>query len=261
VKIKLLLPILFLFFSVQVFGQGFALDRVVDNAGLLSLSEKNELASMMNSIASSYNFDLVIVTETSIGNRSPMQYADDFFDYNGYGLGEDRDGCLFLQVTGSRDMWFSTSGRGEKVLNSYAYQKLESDTVKYLSDGNSYAAFRAFILAWDEFLELDTKWGRSYNFFYRWNLVLVIIAWLVAFGIGCLIVHNWKQGMNTAMPKTQAVAYIIPGSLNFTVKNDRFLYSTITKIRRETPNSSGGGRVGSHMSASGRSHGGGGRKY
>jgi uncharacterized protein len=256
VKKKLLmLPILLLFFSVQVFAR----DRIVDNAGLLSASEKNDLTRLMDAIASAYNFDLVIVTETGIGNISPMDYADDFFDYNGYGLGSDRDGCLFLQVTGSRDFWFSTSGRGITILNQYAYQKLESATIEFLREGNSYAAFRAFILAWEEFLGLEAK-GRSYNFFYQWNIVLVLIAWLAALVIGCLIVHIWKQGMNTAMPQTQAAAYITPGSLNFTVKKENFLYSTITKIKRETQSSSSGGG-GTHTSSSGRSHGGGGRKY
>jgi uncharacterized protein len=155
-------------------------------------------------------------------------------------------------------MWFSTSGRGINILNPYALQKLESETAKHLSQGNSYAAYRAFILAWDQFLSLEAK-GRSYNFFYQWNLVLVLIAWLVAFGIGFFIVQIWKKGMNTALSQTQAAAYIVPGSLNFTAKNDRFLYSTVTKIKRQTESSTSGGGV--HTSSSGRSHGGGGRKY
>jgi uncharacterized protein len=254
----LLLPILFLVFSYQVFGEGFAPDRIVDNAGLLSPSQKNELSGLMDSIAAAYNFDLIIVTETRIGDISPMKYADDFFDYNGYGLGNNRDGCIFLRVMGNRDYWFSTSGRGINILNLYAFYKLESDTGKYLGQDNYYAAFRAFILAWDEFLELDAK-GRSYNFFYRYNLVLMIIVWLVAFGIGLIVVSVWKRGMNTALPKTQASAYIIPGSLNFTTQKDSFLYSTVTKTKRQTQSSSSG-RVATHTSSSGRSHGGGGGK-
>jgi uncharacterized protein len=257
VKIRLLLlPILFLFFSVQ----GFALDRIVDNAGLLSDAEKNELARLIDSIAAAYNFDLVIVTETSIGDISPMKYADDFFDYNGYGLGSDRDGCIFLRVMGSRDYWFSSSGRGINILNPYAFNKLESDTGKYLGQDNYYAAFHAFILAWDEFLGLDAQGGRSYNFFYKNNLVLVLISWLIAFVIALSVVSVWKNGMNTAMPKTQASAYIIPGSLNFTTQKDSFLYSTVTKTKRQAQSPSSSGRVATHASSSGRSHGGGGGK-
>jgi uncharacterized protein len=252
----LLLPILFLFFSVQV----IALDRIVDNAGLLNASQKNELSSLIDSIAAAYDFDLVIVTETSIGNISPMNYADNFFDNNGYGLGSDRDGCIFLRVMGSRDYWFSTSGRGITILNPYAFNRLESDTGKYLGQDNYYAAFLAFIFAWDEFLDLDAQGGRSYNFFYKNNLVLVLISWLIAFGIGLIVVSTWKRGMNTALPKTQAAAYIIPGSLGFTAKNDSFLYSTVTKTKREAQSSSSSGRVATHTSSSGRSHGGGGGK-
>jgi uncharacterized protein len=249
-----------LFFTVQIFSEGSGPDRIVDNAGILSVSQKNDLISLIDTIAAAYNFDLVIVTETSIVDKSPMQYADDFFDYNGYGMGNGRDGCLFLQVTGSRDMWISTSGRGINVLNPYAYNKLESETVKLLRAGNSYAAFRAFILAWDEFLGLEAQGGRSYNFFYKNNLVLVLISWLIAFVIGLIVVSVWKHGMNTALPKTQAIAYIIPESLNFTTQKDSFLYSTVTKTKRQTQSSSSG-RVATHTSSSGRSHGGGGKKY
>ena len=255
-KIKLLcvfLPVLLFFFSGPAFGR----DRIVDNAGLLSAKEKEELQKMTDFIASSYNFDLVIVTEKNIGSARPMDYADDFFDYNGYGKGEDRDGCLFLHVTESRDYWFSTSGKGIGILNPSAFNKLEAGTVAHLRNNDPAAAYRAFILDWEEFLVLDAK-GRHYNFFYQWNIILVSAAWLLALVIGFIIVQIWKARMNTAFLQTQAAAYMVPGSLAFSEKKDRFLYSTVSKTRRQTANSSGGGI---HTSSSGRSHGGGGGKY
>jgi uncharacterized protein len=233
--------------------------RVVDNAGLLSNTEKADLERRIAEIASKYSFDLVIVTENSTGGIKPMDYADDFFDYNGYGLGEDRDGCLFLQVTATRDYWFSTSGRGIKILNSTAYGKLESDVLNFLSSDDPAGAYLAYINAWEEFLVLDAK-GRSYNFFHRWNAVLVIIAWVISFLIGFVVVQSWKAQMNTALPKKEADPYMVPGSLAFTVQQERFLYSAVTKTKRaEASSSSGGG--GRHISSSGRSHGGGGGKY
>jgi uncharacterized protein len=249
------LPILFLFFSVQ----GFALDRIVDNAGRLSDSEKNELSSLIDSVSTKYNFDLVIVTETSIlgRNKSPMEYADDFFDKNGYGLGKNRDGCIFLRVVNSRDYWFSTSGRGIKILNPTALGHMESATGKYLTGNNFYAASRAYIQAWDKFLDLEAK-GRKFNFFYRWNILLVLISWLVSLGIGYIIVSIWKQGMNTALLKTQAGAYVIPGSFNFTAKKDSFLCSKVEKNKKESLQDSLSALKDIHTGSSGRSHGGGG---
>jgi len=248
-------------FSLTVFvvilaGSSFALERIVDNAGILSAAQKGHLENYAASVAMIYNFDLVIVTERSIGNMNPMVYADNFFDYNGYG----QNGCLFLQVTGSRDYWFSTSGRGIEILNSTAEGKLETDTVKFLRESNYYEAYMAFLKNWELFLSLNAQGGRTYNFFYRWNLVLVAAAWLIALAIGFIIVQVWKAGMNTAIPQRAAAAYVIPGSLVFRVKKDSFLYSTVSKVRRQTQTTSSGGG-GMHTGSSGRSHGGFGGKY
>jgi len=236
-------------------GPAFAQERIVDNAGILSASQKEDLQRLTGSIFQTYKFDLVIVTERDIGRTSPMVYADDYYDYNGYGP----DGCLFLQVTGSRDYWISTSGAGMEILNDYAFGKLERDIVKFLSAGNNYDAYLAFIQDWELFLSLDRNY-RSYNFFYEWNYVLVAVSWVVAFLIGLIVVQVWKKGMNTALPQRAAAGYIVPGSLVFRVRKDDFLYSTVTRTQRQTESgSSGGGGI--HTGSSGRSHGGGGGRY
>ena len=248
--------VVFLSMLVVILAESaFAQERIVDNAGLLSIDQKENLRRLTNSISQTHNFDLVIVTERDIGNTSPMVYADDYFDNNGYG----QNGCLLLQVTGSRDYWISTSGSGIKILNDYAFSKLEADTVRFLSEGNNYEAYLAFIQDWDLFLGLDNNY-RSYNFFYEWNAVLVAICWVIAFVIGLVVVQVWKKGMNTAIPQRAASAYVVPGSLAFKVKADNFLYSTVTRTRRQTQqNSLGGGGI--HTGSSGRSHGGGGGRY
>ncbi|WP_461256310.1 TPM domain-containing protein [Treponema sp. R80B11-R83G3] len=252
--IKLFLTAMIVFFASSVFAQ----ERVVDNANILSSWEKDNLKSLISSISSMYDFDLVIVTENDIGAASPMAYADDFFDYKGYGLGQDRDGCLFLLVTGSRDYWFSTSGTGIKIYTSTAIQKLKDDIVKLLRKGSYYDAFQAFLNDSKEFLALNARGGRSYNFFHRWNYVSVLVAWLASLLIGFMVVQSWKRKMNTALPQTQAAAYVVPGSLAFNVKTETFLYSIVNKSARSDDNSRGGG---SHTSSSGRSHGGGGGRY
>jgi len=250
-----LLAVSFLFLSFPLFAQR----RVIDNAGLLSGSEISALESLAAQIALTYNFDLVILTETSIGGASPMNYADDYFDYNGYGRGSDRDGCLFLQVTGTRDYRFSTSGRGKRILNSTAYNKLESDVVSFLRNDDPAGAYRAFIVDWDEFLALDA-YSNSDNFVTEHALWFYIGAWVVSLIIALVAVNIMKAKLNTVRLKTEADRFIIPGSLGFTLRQDSFLYSAVTKSERADSSSSGGGS-GSHISSSGRSHGGGGGRY
>jgi len=246
---KFCLTFLLVFFAIPAFAQ----EKIVDNAGLLSPQEKASLTELVTSITSTYNFDLVIVTETNIGEYSTVDYADSFFDYYGYGLGQDRDGCIFLQVTESRDYSFRTTARGMAILNNTAFNKLENSTVKFLSAGNYYEAYRAFLLNWEEFLSLEER-NRSYNFFHQWNALLVIISWLLSLAIGFIVVQTWKAQMNTAIQQTQAAAYVVPNSLSFKEKKDSFLYSTVTKIKRPDPPSSSGGvtRSGSSGGHSGR---------
>ena len=251
IKLKLFLLILILFSAIPVFAK----ERIIDNAGLLSSSQKASLNSKINSISEQYKFDLVIVTERNIESGvSFINYAEEFFFNNDYGFGQNKDGCLLLQVNAARDYSISNFGRSRNILNDYAFNKLESDIVKHLGEGNTYAAYSSFLDNWEEFLILDTKWSRSYNFFHQWNAVLVIIAWAIALAIGFITVHSWKSSMNTAIKKTQASSYIVPGSITYSVKNDSFLYSTVTKTPRQTDNnSSGAGR--NITSTSGRSTG------
>ena len=248
-----------IFFSVISFSAPlFAKDRLADNAGLLSPSQASELREKLDRVSETYNFDLVIVTETDIGNTRPMNYADDFFDYNGYGFGEDFDGCLFLQVTESRDYWFSTCGRGIDMVNATAYEELDSNVLKNLKKDEYYKAYLTFVDTMEVFLKLDAK-GQSYGIFQRYFDVMLLVSWVISLLVGLGIVASWKSKMNTALLKTEASPYIVQGSLAFTDRRERFLYSRVSKTAIPKSSSSGGG--GSHTSSSGRSHGGGGGKY
>jgi len=230
------LLIIILFISVPVFAR----ERVVDNAGLLSAEEKTYLTELADHIASAYNFDLVIVTERNISDVSPEDFADEFFDNNGYGFGAARDGSLFLQVTGSREYFFSTSGRGVRLINNAALGKMEADTVKHLRANNPFEACIAFLQNHETFLGLEAN-GRRYNAIHRWNIVILVVTWLLVFVISFIIVNVWKKEMNTALHKTQADTYVIPGSLNINVKTESLVGSNVVKIRRQTQTSSSSG--------------------
>ena len=234
----------------------FAQERIIDNAGLLNSTQKNSLNSRINSISAKYNFDLVIVTQRVIDSGvSIIDYAENLFLGGGFGAGQDKSGSLFIQVTDERDYCIMTSGKADKILNNYAFNKLEADILKYLKADNHYDAYNSFLSNWEEFLALDASSGRSYNFFYQWNAVLVIISWVIAFIIGLIVVSVWKSGMNTAIAKSQAAAYVVPGSLSFKEKTDSFLYSTVTKTPRPTDNGSGSGGSRNVTSSSGSTHG------
>ena len=232
----------------------FAAERIIDNAGLLSAGEKADLEKRMEGIASTYNFNLIILTEKSIGGEDAIDYSWNYLDSKGLD-GKTWDGCLLLQSTGERDYAFTASGRGDKILNNTAYNKLENDVVSFLKRDDYAGAYGVFISVWEEFLVLESR-GRSYNFLRdaKTHMFFLIGAWAIAFLTGFIVVFRLKAQMNTALPKTQADSYIMPGSLALTNQQDRFLYSTVTKTKRQSSSSSGGGSRsgGGRSSRSGR---------
>ena len=63
----------------------FAGRPVVDMAGILTLSEQQEIASRFTEFSESLKTDASVVLVADTGDLTAEAYADDFFDYGGYG--------------------------------------------------------------------------------------------------------------------------------------------------------------------------------
>ena len=71
-------------------------ERLTDSAGLLSEGEAQNILTKLDEVSERQKFDIVILTVDSLEGATATEYADDFFDYYGYGYGEEKDGILFL---------------------------------------------------------------------------------------------------------------------------------------------------------------------
>ena len=250
-KTKNLITILLLviFFTAPVFAQ----NRVIDNANLLSASDKTRLEQMIERIVSAYKFELIILTEKSIGRTDATDYSWNWLDQRGLD-GRSWDGCILLQSVegsvGERDYNITASNRGKKILNNAAFDRLEKDVLQYLKQENYLRVYETFINVWEEFLILESK-GRNYNYLHdlKTNAICLGIFWFIALCISFFVLSAMKAKMNTALPQVRADTYVIPGSLVFTKQSDRFLYSTVVKTKNESSSSSGG----SSRSGGGRS--------
>ena len=91
-------------------------------------------------------------------------------------------------------------------------------------------------------------------------LFSLFISVLVGFAAALICVTAMKGKLKSVKKQSAANSYIKQGSLNITDSRDMFLYSKVDKHAR--PQSSGGsGGSGTHVSSSGRTHGGGGGKF
>ena len=233
-------------------------NRLVDAAGLLSVSQAQEIQTLLDRTSEKLQFDIAIVTEQSIGGNSPEAFADDYFDYNGYGLGANKDGCLLLVDMETRNFHISTHGYGITAITDNGIDYLKSKFVPSLSEGDYAAAFESFVSACDELVQ-SAKDGSVYDkplpVEANWpkRILFGVIAGVV---LAFIPVSIMKSKLTSAKLQTQANNYLQSGSLNITASHDIYLYSTVSKSAKQTSSGSS-----THTSSSGESHGGGGGSF
>ena len=122
--------------------------RLADEAGLLSGTECTAIEKQLDELSTQYGLDVVIVTTDSTGSSTPMEYADDYFDYNDY----TPDGVLLLVSIEEGDWWISTTGYGITAFTDAGIEYIGKKVVPYLSDGEYAKAFAAFADLCEQFL-------------------------------------------------------------------------------------------------------------
>lgn len=244
----LLLMLLLLLVPVAVWADKTTVD---DQAGLFSQEEEQELTDRIVELTTDWNMDFVVVTTEDAEGKTSEEYADDYYDYNGYA----EDGALYLIDLDNGSVWISTAGKMIRYLTderidavidagydnlkakNYADGILEmlNETESYLEDG----------IPSDQY-NYDTETGKIS----RYRSITVYEA------IGAAVLGSYRLKR-----KTYRYPYESRAKVHFTRRDDQFRHRSITqrRIPREPPSGGGGGQSSVHTSGSGTSHGGGGR--
>lgn len=262
-KIHILLVLLSMLFMLSLPVQAAELPLLYDEADLLTEAEESSLLAKLESISDHADMDVVIALVDSIGELSPMEYADDFFDYNGYGQGENRDGLVLLVSMEYHDWWISTRGYAIEAFTDAGLEYIGEKVTSYLSDGDYAAAFNEFAVQCEAFIT-QANTGDPYD---THNLpkepfntgLALIIALVGGFIIAKIYTGKLKGELNTVRKQASAFGYVNKDSLNVSNSLDFFLYRNVKKTARETSSSGSGSST--HRSSSGASHGGRGGKF
>ena len=241
---------------------------VVDKADLLTDLEEQQLSAKLQAIQRDQNFDAVILTVDDLDGQSAMSFADDYFDYQGYGQGAEQDGCLLLLDMEDREWYLSTSGFGIDAITDAGRDYMSEQFLPYLRNGDYYNGFDQYTNLVNEFV-VQAKTGQPYD---TGNLPKgdpPIAMGLGAGGIFGLIAAKLKMGRDKSQlkskhHKTGAREYIShnPGAITVDEATDMFLFTNVTRVRIETPKAVGGGGGSTvHTSSSGHTHGGGGGHF
>ena len=252
-------------FSVGVFSENvYASEevntqRLADFADLLDADQKEELEVKLDQISENYDCDVVVDIEESIDGMDPTAYADDFFDYNDYGMGNDKSGILFMLTMSERKWAISTHGEAISIFTDAGQEYITDNIVSYFSDGDYYEGFTQFADLCEKFI-VQAQSGEPYDTgnlpeeeipFYISFLIALVIGFVIALIVSLVI----RSGMKTVHMKPDAADYMKAGSLHINRSRDMFLYHHVTRTEKPKNDNSGGGSS-THTSSSGETHGG-----
>lgn len=263
--------------------------RVFDQAGLFSETEIIQLEEKIAQCRKSTKMDVVIVSAYADGERSAEEYADDYYDYGGFGVGKKASGVLLLYYMDGPgqpggECYISTAGT---MINMLTDERIES----ILDDVYGDLGNRDFAGATEHFLE-DVKayvkegvesgqytYDRDTGEIVRYHsirlyevAIAMVIAGILAGSVCLDIKKRYAMKQSSREVSNSLQAYRADCAFCFSVAGDKMVnkYVRSVPIPRNTSSGSGGrghsgsssaGRSTIHTSSSGSSHGGGGRRF
>lgn len=242
--------------------------NVKDFMNYLTAGELSVLQDRAEQIKSTYGLEPVIVITDNVEGKSSMAYADDYYDYNGYGADADKSGLLMLINMADRDVWISTTGKAIDIFTDDRISAMQDGVVGYLKEENYDGACTSFLGDIENYalqgvpsgqyrVEREapyrgTYWERAQEMMRSpW---VYIVPLLISIGATVIITLS-NKGRVTVTAQT----YEEKGSFVVTREINDFLREHLTQVKIERD--SGGSGSSTHTGGSGTSHGGGGRGF
>lgn len=272
-KLKYLILAIVLFLTLQNVSAFDKELKVYDYAQVLTPEEEEKLKEKSIEFTEKYNMDIIMVTVKYHEKSTTKAYAQDFYDYNGFGVGNTHDGLIFVidfNFNEKSDFYISTTGEAIRMYDDYRINSiLDSIDDEYYKNSEDYFnMFLAFINASDKYASLgvpssnsNTRIDSNGDLVYKTGIPWFKIT-LISLIISSAIVIFFIMKNKMVRKSVNANEYLKKDSVVINNRSDKFITTHTTSVRIN--DSSSGGRVGGSSTSrgsSGVSHGGGGRSH
>ena len=267
--------------------------RVFDLANLLTDDEEAKLQSRIDGLVEQYNQDIGIVTVEDESVMSTQEFADEFYENSGMGIGENRTGVLFCLDMYNRETYLTTTGDMIDIIDDQRREEIFDAQMEYLANGDYMGAFSEALDYTERFIVMGvadnhtginaetgevmdpSEYGSTYDPDRAATPAERAASAAMLGGIGGLIGLLAGLIAKSSIQKSYARKYVpseynwrAKSKLNLRVNDSKLVNKFVTTrvIPRNNdngPRSGGGGHSTStvHMSSGGMYHGGGGRKF
>ncbi len=255
-----------------------AAEKIYDFANILTDEEETEIKERINKFIQKTNMDMVIVTDqfAYINESENEEYAEDFYDYNDFGLEFENDsGVLFFRNNNESDPYFDmyTFGNSQLYFTQYRYDDILDSIYTDIHSENYLTGILSFIEKTEHYISIN-KPKEMENYYvdetghlqkhpepYRFPWVISgIISLIVTIIIMSILIHKNKM----VKKAYEASEYLQKESVKIDNRKDQFITSKISsyKISSDSGGSGGhGGGFSSHTGSSGRGHSSGGGRH
>lgn len=257
--------------------------RVFDNAGLFTQQEKAELERQLSDAMEAMNMDLAVLTVTDAKGYSAEAYADNFYEQQNLGVGNDHSGAVCVIDMDNRELRISTEGMMSRILTDDRLNTILDRAAEDIGNEKYLSGVEIMI---DEIVGYQASGVVQGQYHYDRDTGAVdvyrkrSIAWYEALfalaaagaaaGLTCSsVVKQYKMESERRQSLNYHMAYRGASAFAFALSNDLFINKVVSQRRIQTTPRGGSGAGGGssagrstmHRSSSGRSHGGGGRKF
>lgn len=267
--------------------------NIVDMANILNSEQTSQLEQKITQVINNCQMDVVILTTCLNNGKSMVDFADDYYDENDYGIDLRKSGLILVLSLQDNEWYISTSGAAIDTFSDWGIEYLGKVMKPSLVDRNFYQAFEDFV-SYTEKFNVQAVTDKPYDRYNQGDLPNLDVdeevvfdnqnnsepktkmdsnkRILISLGAGLIIgfiISFIRMGkLNTKKSVKNANEYVKENSFKLTKSNDLYLYQTVTKSARpkyEDNNHSTSSyhktTSSTHRSSSGRTHGGGGGKF
>lgn len=219
---------------------------VMDEAGLMSEARQQDIEALCTQAALDYDCGIYVVTleDHTFLDDDIFGASYDYYHDNDLGIGQERNGVLLMLSMAARDYSLFVYGDGaEYAIDSYGQIVLEEAFLPLLGEDDWYGGIEAYAEGAIDMLACAAA-GEPVRAGAEGSIMLAL---LIGFVLALIIVCIMRMGMKNVHAQTDADKYAA-GSLNLTLRQDRFTHKTHTRTKIQsnsgsssTARSGGGG--------------------
>ncbi|HCM88990.1 MAG TPA: TPM domain-containing protein [Vagococcus sp.] len=261
-----------LFFILPIFGINTeaASQNVYDEAKLFTNEDIQTFEKKIKEIKEQYKSEIVIVTTNSTNDKTPEEFADNFYEQGGFGVGDTHDGMLFLIDMGTRKYHVSTTGNTIAVISNKRMQRLKESIEEDLSNNDNLGAVNTFFETTTSYLQEGTPNGYIYNketgevdkqkYVSPLKIIIAVVSGIAVSIVFYFSIHSKYKLKRSSYNYPYSAMSTVDITQADAVKVADFV--TTRHIPKPSNNNDDfGGGSSTHMSGGGTSHGGGGGSF